>query len=329
MKLLVVAAALASLVPGCALWGAPLPDSECRSLVIEPERELLITEPLRRDPSAKNAERGEASFARQLATHDGSALWQVLGLEPPASPDDLPFRLLGLANRSDLAEQLAPESPAGEARLAYTLTRGPGDDDASPALPLTVIFEYSLGSELDARAWASAFHQLGSVEETRTLVQRFSASSSASAAPRLSQVRVNDARSGQPLLFELAPDEHGALFQRGLRNTPRPELAGSAELSKFLHDNAAAVHDGSHRLPDAWLAASSAVGSVAWLPSEPQLERDFSRGTCGGCHGPDGPGERGFHLAESADGSVRLSDFLSAEELPRRSDVARARLCDQ
>jgi hypothetical protein len=327
MKELACLALCAALLTGCELWGAALPDRECRSLLIEPERELVISESLRHDASAQNAGRGAASLAAQVAELDCRALWQVLELEPPGSPAELPFRLLALVNRTDLAEQLAPESPDGEARLVYTLTRGPGDDSASPALPLTVIFEYSLGSRLGARDWASAFHELHSLDDTRALVRRFSAATAEAGAPRLSQVRVNDGRSGQGLLYELAPDDSGRLVRRGVRNTPRIELAATAERNSFVRANEAAVRDGSHRFPSAWLASASAIGSVTWLPDLPLLEHDFSRSTCGGCHGDDGPAERGFHLAEAPDGSVTLSSFLSDDDLPRRAAVARARLC--
>ena len=42
--------------------------------------------------------------------------------------------------------------------------------------------------------------------------------------------------------------------------------------------------------------STSEVGSVAWLPAVPALEHDFSRSTCGGCHGEDGPAERRHQL---------------------------------
>ena len=147
-------------------------------------------------------------------------------------------------------------------------------------------------------------------------------------APYLSQVRVGDARSGTAELYELSLDDAGRLAQRGLRNTPRLELAGSPKLLDFARDHAAAIEHGMHRVPQEWLATSARVEQVSWLASSPALERDFTRGTCSGCHGPDGPGaSSGFHLSETADGKVARSSFLLDDDLPRRAQIVRARLC--
>jgi len=53
-----------------------------------------------------------------------------------------------------------------------------------------------------------------------------------------------------------------------------------------------------------WLAETASVAPVDWLPQDAKLQHAISRGTYPGCHGDDGPGE-----------------------LPRRSQVMRARLC--
>ena len=49
---------------------------------------------------------------------------------------------------------------------------------------------------------------------------------------------------------------------------------------------------------------------------------------CSDCHGSDSPQQAVFHLSEAADGSVSWSHFLRDEELPRRAQVMRARLCE-
>jgi len=291
---------------------------------------------------ARNAERGIFSFARQVSALEArslrldlSRLWSIIG--QPASKHEklLPFRLLAVVNRTDLAEQLAPLTPAGEGRLVYTLTDGPGDDAHASALPLTVIFEYSLGSQRSAKDWALAFHALGRetwaepndrLDAVAALVQSFVSPEAVEASPHLSQIRVNDGRVLGGRMYELALDEQGVLVQRGLRNTPRVELAGSEELLGFASDNATAVASGAQRVPEEWLADSVSIGPVDWLPNS-ALQRDFSRGTCPGCHGADGPALDGFHLREARDGSVALSEFLSAEELPRRVSALRERLC--
>lgn len=306
-------------------------------------RELLLSDAeLLSDARAHNAERGIFSFAAQIAAlerdsaaPDVSRFWSIIGQPAPHDDSSLPFRLLALVNRTDLATQLAPLSPAGEGRLVYTLTDGPGDDMTAPALPLTVIFEYALGSERSAKDWTLAFHALGQtawggpkerIDAVAALARSFVAPEAAGAASHLSQIRVNDGRTPAGRMYELALDAHGVLASRGLHNTPRIELAGSDTLLSFASDNAEAITNGVQQVPEDWLATSASVAAVDWLPNSP-LERDFSRGTCPGCHGADGPGKSGFHLQEAADGSVTLSEFLSAEDLPRRISVMRASLC--
>ena len=328
---------------GCQWWSEPLPDPDCNDVAVDASRELLLSDAeLRADERARNAQRGILSFAGQLtalearsAGLDMSRLWSIIGQSAPHDQALLPFRLLALVNRSDLAEQMGKRSPAGEGRLVYTLTDGAGDDATAPALPLTVIFEYSLGSERSAKDWALAFHALGQTawsepndraDAIAALARSFVAPKGQSTAPHLSQIRVNDGRMPAARMYELALDERGVLAPRGLRNTPRSELAGSEALSSFAADNAEAIASGTVQVPEEWLAISASLGDVDWLPNSP-LERDFSRATCPGCHGADGPGQNGFHLQEAQDGSVAFSEFLNAEELPRRVRVMRERLC--
>jgi hypothetical protein len=329
---------------GCELWDTPMSDPDCASATVDADAELLLTMAwLREDPRARNTTADRFGFAGQLAAlhqrypgFDAQALWSLVGQPVPSRDGDAPFRLLALVNRTDLAEQLAPESPAGEARLVYQLTRGPGDDATAPAQPFTVIFEYSLGSERTARDWSAAFHALALLDDGSTpslaqatydLVQSFASPRSTADGPHLSQLRVNDARRGVPELYELALDDTGKLVARGLRNTPRLELAGSPELLAFADEHADAIASGTHRVPRAWLAESARVEPIAWLGASPSLDHAFSRGTCSGCHGAEGPAENGFHLSEADDGSVKLSRFLREEELPRRAQWMRAQLC--
>jgi hypothetical protein len=286
MKAATLAALSCVCVTGCALWGEPLPDPECGTLAIDSSAELLITADwLRHDARAKNAEAGVFSFSGQLralrttsTAFDATALWQLVGQAEPSAPAEAPFRLLALVNRTDLSEQLATETPAGEGRLVYTLTTGPGDATDSLAQSFTVIFEYSLGSARSPRDWAALFHGLAplAAEErapaAEALAEAFTARPNSATEPHLSQIRVNDARSGTSHLYELALDETGRLAPRALSKTPRP---------------------------------------------------------CSDCHAKSGPTHDVFQLAEATDGSVTLSPFLTDEELPRRAQVMRARLCEQ
>jgi hypothetical protein len=333
----------ACMVSGCQLWGADLPDPNCDAMQIVLESELLITDrDLRRGLNARNQHRGALSFNARISSlgAPGSevnvhGLWHLLGVNA-TTPAALPFRLLAVVNRTDLAEQLAPESPAGEARIVYTLTDGPGDDPASPSLPATVIFEYSLGRSESVGVWARRFHALASLHnlEQRSaalalLVGRFAMGwEEAEEGPRLSQVRVSDARSGQAELREFSV-QGASLIERGLRNTPRLDLAGSEQLSAFVRAEAGSIRTGSHRVPEAWLADSAVVSSLGWRTNAPDaVEHAFARATCSGCHSDLGPANAGFHLSESSGGDVVLSPFLADEDLPRREAVLRERLCN-
>lgn len=331
MKALILA--LGCLSAGCELWGGEMPDPECRSVEVEPKAELILSDlSVRRDVRALNAPAGVWSFAGQLDTLgirvgglDDSELWAVIGgPRPPAS--ETPFRLLAIVNRADLGQQLAPEGPAGEARLVYTLTNGRGDDPQAKALPLTLIFEYRLSG--DARSWAERFHALtdfGLEDERRlealgALVEELQL--------ELSQIRINDARSGTALVHELAL-VGTKLIRRGLRNTPRLELAGTPLLARYLSDNAEAIVAGHHRVPDGWLAERAEVGVIDWRAAETPADvgHEFERGTCSGCHSDPGGGKGGFHLAEDELGQVVFSPFLLDGEIERRRRVQQQLLC--
>lgn len=328
---------------GCQLWSGQPPDLDCHWLGIESDPELLVTDrQLRQSARARNSERGELSFAARVSALGGAsgpanadALWKLAGIDAGLSLDALPFRLLAVVNRTDLAEQLAPESPAGEGRLVYAMTNGPGDEPSSPALPLTVIFEYSLGHVESAATWGGRFHALASdrAGDVRwgalgALVERFSTPvPESSGSPRLAQVRVNDARSGAAQLHELVL-EGSALVAGSLRNTPRLELAGAPALADFVQREAPAIRAGQHRVPSGWLATSAVAKVVDWKTgASADVERAFARATCAGCHAELGPARDGFHLSEDAAGDVVLSTFLTEEELPRRQAALRARLC--
>lgn len=330
---------------GCELWDTPMSDPDCRDMPVDVDTELLLSQAwLRSDVRAKNELDGAFSFAGQLAAlrqrypgFDARQLWSLLEVDEATPAARLPFRLLALVNRTDLAEQLAPESPAGEARLVYTLTQGSGDNPGSAALPLTIIFEYSLGSNRSARDWAADFHALARLNDadaakrlpaTEALVESFVSPMPAEGSPYLSQLRVNDARYGVPRLYELAVDRLGVVAPRGLRNTPRPELADTPALVTFAREHADDIARGAHRVPQPWLADSASVEPITWLSAAPHLDHDFSRGTCSGCHGIDGPSADGFHLSEAQDGSVTRSRFLTDEDLPRRAQTMRGRLCE-
>jgi hypothetical protein len=327
---------LGCLAAGCELWGGEMPDRQCSAVHVDPSAELILTDPnLRNDDRARNAGLGAFSFAgrlgaveRRLGSLDDSALWSVIA-EPRGETSELPFRLIAIVNRVDLGPQLAPESQAGEARLVYTLTDGSGDDPSSAPLPLTVIFEYSLRGD-DASSWAARFHALTAyrladaprLDALAALVEDF--------GTELSQIRLNDARSGTAVVHELAM-VGAKLERRGLKNTPRREFAGTPELARYLADNGSAVLSGRHRVPEAWLADSAEVAAFDWGATETpdDVAHEFERGTCSGCHSNQGGGRGGFHLAQDDTGQVVLSPLLLDEEVERRQRVHQQLLCDR
>jgi hypothetical protein len=257
--------------------------------------------------------------------------------------DAAPFRLIAIANRIDLGRMPDARSPAGEGRLVFAVTDGPGDVDSAAALDATVILEYALpgGSPAD---WAGAWHALSAFDEpddgykqalagvTEAFVRR-----SASGASALSQVRVQEAAFGPSRVFrELALDESGALAPRGLRNTPRAALNDAADLRGFVTQNRSAVLADLHVLPAA-MRADAIDGALVWTlggVDEP-LRKAFAEGTCNGCHVSEAASLDGFHVSPHALGVAKLSPFVNdptrrgADDLARREEYVQALLCGE
>ena len=349
MKLLLLS--LLALLAGCT--ESPMPTG-CDGVAIDPQKEIVIVEPsVIQGPRAQNSGVGALSFRHvaeaqasgfvasifdayaAVSPGRGAALesrvlwkWRAAGLALPSSP----LRLIAVANRLDLAGEPDDVGGAGEARLVFALTDGPGDDPHSPELPMTVIFEYALGG--DARTWTADFHALSRYETfseayavaLESLVARFQT---------LSQVRIDDQAFGDGQLFaELALDPlSGRLVPRGLRNTPEASV-DPALLAGLVTSNADAIIADRWLLPEE-LRAKTTYGSASWpLPNVSEAARTaFAAGTCSGCHGQVTPSRGGFHISPGAVGTGRLSTFLfdvanpDNDELSRRATLLSRTLC--
>ncbi|MDB4995352.1 MAG: putative lipoprotein [Myxococcaceae bacterium] len=177
---------------------------------VDPFMELLvIDEAVTQSPLAQNANGGPLGFRHTMeqiaGSPDEAQATTLAWLEKWAPPSltkgfDLahaPFRLIGVANRIDLSEVTEPVgTTAGEARLLFGATDGPGDDPASRPLPITVIVELHLVG--DRTAWAKRWHALGAkgapgkidAEYTQALVGLVT---DFVHGENLAQLRVNDA----------------------------------------------------------------------------------------------------------------------------------------
>lgn len=258
-----------------------------------------------------------------------------------------PFRLVGIVNRIDLRYRTY-RSEAGEGRLVFGVTRGPGDDPASEPLLMTVGFEYNLplSDGRTAGSWAARWHALGALPDygpdylaaLQAITDEFTARGAEPGSPggsALRQLRTNEREFDW--LWELRQYELGerGLTLAPLPNTPDRSENGSAELTRFVTQNREAVLAGTHELTPA-LAAGAAHPSSPWVvpgASEP-LRQAFARQTCDGCHQSEAvPVDFNFHLSPFRRGVDKVSPFLnnpadpSGDELEQRTALLRQALC--
>lgn len=237
-----------------------------------------------------------------------------------------PFRLVAIANRTDLAATPDRAADGGEGRLVFALTDGPAADPRSSTLPLTVIFEYAqAGSALE---WSRRWHALGALPDQAFPDALAALVSSFVDLGRLAQIRTADAFTG-PLVLSQFEIVSGELVAAPVRNTPDFGRVGRDELRAFAEENGPEIDDGTFVLPRAWWAASSAMAErpPAWVSEVPRHEA-ILRQTCAGCHAI---ADTGFQIDPQKTGVSRLSRFLSDEtrpsdELRRRADWMRLTL---
>lgn len=229
-----------------------------------------------------------------------------------------PFRLAAVVNRTDLTDQPDRASPGGEGRLVFALTEGPADDAASPAVPLSVIFEYA--QEGTARAWTERWHALGAEDVASFPSALADVANGFVARGTLARVRTADAWTG-PLRMDELHLESGALVAARLRNTVAWERIPESEVRAFASAHDDALAEGTVVFPETWwtTATTSEDAPPAWVTTLSNGDR-LVRATCTGCHARSGSG---FHVQTPAHGRASLSPFLRDEagddELTRRT----------
>lgn len=349
---LALALSLALSLSACT-WETNLPD-DAAAIHVEYSRELLITDDAVLGRLSNNTADGPLSFRRVMSRlpmkgtpadatlawmrgwserlrHEGTAAradtFDGAILEPwfRRSPshvlrlEDAPFRLIAVANRTDLSVMPDRAAEGGEGRLVFALTDGPADASESRALPFTVIVEYAQRGP--AREWATRWHELGALPDDAFPAKLAELAGAFVEQGSLAQLRTADAVTGPLVLHEFHLDA-GELVPTNVRNTPNWASVAEGDVRAFAAERADAIEDGTYVLPAAWLASSSALHAEPPPYLASIREHDaLRRGTCGGCHEQ---AENGFQIDPTATGDRRLSRFLldpskELDELGRRA----------
>jgi hypothetical protein len=251
-----------------------------------------------------------------------------------------PFRLIAIANRIDLKDEVAGEL-SGEGRLVFGLTDGAADDPSSRVLAMSVIVEYALPETRTAKEWATAWHELGrfpAFDEdyrralegvTNSFTKRDARPGSVNGSA-LAQVRTNEsALNWIWQLREFGLDSTGALTLRPVRNTPGEALNGSEALGRFVATNKEAILAKRFEMPDRLRAGSAdqLVGQWVVPGTDPVLRKAFAEQTCNGCHATEQPNvDSAFHVSPYRKGAEKLSPFVYSptggpDDLSRRATV--------
>ena len=220
--------------------------------------------------------------------------------------EDAPFRLIAIANRTDLSVLPDRAADGGEGRLVFALTDGPADDASATPLPVTVIFEYA--QEGSAFAWATRWHALGQTSDAEFPAKLAELTQTFVAKGALAQLRTADAWTGSTLLLHQFERDAGELAASNVRNTLDFSQVPSSSIRDYADSHADAIKDGTHVLPRTWWASSSSPHEA--MPSyvaELAQHDALVRGTCGGCHAES---DNGFHIDPLAKGDQKLSRFL-------------------
>jgi hypothetical protein len=256
-----------------------------------------------------------------------------------------PFRLIAFANRIDLSTTDERSDSAGESRLVYVLTQGPGDNPASVPLPMTVIFEYqNPNSEgRDTRYWTKRWHALGAYADYDSdfLAELDALYADITTRPADRSSWINQVRTNDVALDWLWDLREFKLTDNQLRlaptqRTPDKLVNGSDDLTRFVLANKDAVLAGRYELPSLLNGGFVRLNNAPWrLPGVDEVTRHaFARQTCDGCHQSEEVSiDQGFHISPFRIGRDRLSPFLNDpadlanDELSRRSKFMLDSLC--
>jgi hypothetical protein len=340
--------------------GGAAPSASCNADMaheVDPFKELMIVDDtVMTSALARNDTGGPLGFRHTMeqiaatpeeapaATRAWLLTWAPASLRTDFDLTRAPFRLIGIANRMDLSEPSG--TGAGEARLLFGATDGPGDDPASRPLPITVIVELHLVG--DRAIWASRWHALGNEGAPGVIDANYMRALTAVMADvvhgeNLAQLRVNDATVavGAPggVMLEYHRDAtakpEGRFAAARLRRTPSHALDGHAELRDFVNGHSDDVLSDRFELPDALMTERTARGATWQLPGvgEP-LRHAFAASTCDGCHGSERPVvDSAFHVSPLQAGTAKLSRFLfdpehrADDELTRRATLLHHLAC--
>lgn len=259
---------------------------------------------------------------------------------------NVPFRLIGIANRIDLIEHHDDPTTNGETRFLYALTDGPGDAPSSAPINMTIILEYRQPlAGRTRRQVAEAWHALGQhpafdeayasdLEALTRIVKQRNVEPSRPLGSAINQVRTNEREfEWQWDLREYELRSGYGLMPRGLENTPPESMNGTVELANFLRDNRDAVMGKKHALPLALEGGAAGILRPWTAPGvEAALVTAFSEETCNGCHQVRHT-DFNFHVSPFRTGVARLSPFMhdpadpTRDELTRREGLMRRQLC--
>lgn len=212
-----------------------------------------------------------------------------------------PFRLIAIANRTDLSTLPDRAADGGEGRLVYALT-----DEANVPLPFTVIFEYA--QEGSALSWTQRWHALATAADFRTELVRLTETF----MTKLAQVRTADALTGPMLMHQF--EMKNGLVPVPVRNTPDWKRVDEGEVTAYASAHSAAIEDGTAVLPREWWADASSPDD----PVPAYATEALVRGTCGGCHAegfqidPQDPKKRSRFLTEDLHRRARWMQILLA-----------------
>lgn len=263
-----------------------------------------------------------------------------------------PFRLIAISNRMDLRKtEVFHRTPAGEARLVFALTDGPGDDPASLPRAFTVAFEYALPESKSIKEWSDGWHGLAKhpafdaayLAELEGITESFLARGKDPGRPNgsaISQVRTNESVLNWIWQFrEFHLNTSGVLELASTQNTPLETINDTPILAKWVSENSEAIRKERYLVPESLLGGSANAFLFRWtVPGvDEETRRAFSKGTCTGCHTGDNQStakDTAFHISPFREGPSKLSTFFfdptakpGTDILSQRVSVATQTLC--
>ncbi len=256
-----------------------------------------------------------------------------------------PFRLIGIANRLDLIHD-APNT-AGEGRLVFALTNGPGDDPASKPLIGTVITEFELSLERDTlKGWAGRWRALSDHAdfdesyraELQALTDTYTTRGgrpSGIGQSALNQVRINEREyDWQWDLREYKLDASGLVIAPTFRS-PDLSVYDTPALVSWINANEDAIINKSYETPPNLTGGASQPTRPLLLQGvKASVRTAFAEETCAGCHQLEHPAvDVNFHYSPFRSGIAKLSPFMhnpaapDTDELAHRTKILRKALC--